>query len=1179
EIVCFSAFPRLNIVNYRSEGLSVLASTRHKSPHIGMERRRRLRSSLLLLCSIFSLSQAFNLDTNGPIYKKGPAGAHFGYSVASHFNGKTPVILVGAPKGESGQVGTSHAGALFSCPIASSRSDCKQIRSEYEDVSAYDKRPDQISSSRAAYYLGKNNQLFGASVASQGKHNGTAIVCAPLMTFSNESAYVFGSCYHLKSDLSFLDQIVSCESEGLETRGRHNEYSACLQGHSSYIDDDYLVTGLVGARKWTGGVYARTQPKNLFDTSDVKHTMFDDKNEERLLSTTVFRSHDYVGYSVKMGRFGFAHEDSERQSIVSGATRYGQHGAVVVLPFQKKVKSKRLLMTEDQFVLNGTQLGSGFGYAIEVIDLNNDGFDDLLVSAPFERYTDEEGVFGGTVRVYYAKGASRDPSDLRSSSVFDEPIVLRKSDLLSQFGISIAKLGNLDGDLGGFQDFAVGAPFANEGAGVVYIYHGAANRETFSIKPVQTISASSLSLSGLRAFGFSLSGAVDVDSNGYPDLAVGVALSDTVAIFRSRPVIRLKAEHLTDSEYIEIDRKSGCPSKSQTCFKLKLSIEVEHSESTKLINLNENVFTCTLEVLEFEKGKVPRRALIAPSDKISHTWACGRNAHKGKVEYDHTVFIPSDEASSDWLNPLKLKFSAKLLDERKPEIVREGRSLPDLQQYPMLDRLHSSHEFTVPFNTRCGSDQKCQTDLSMKAVLDGISQQDNIYVLNVGEKEHLDVDFVVENKGEKAYGAALWLSYDPEELELPTLERRGADKKKTGALILETHGENMTHVRLGNPMNQETTLQFTIRFKLVRGRSQSVGRPIIFEAKVNSSSEETHPEDNEWRAQLRIIKKAELELTGASDPPLIRFGGDVKGESAMELEEDIGTMVRHNYTLHNKGRWTVRNVTAKFQWPYQVASGRRVGKWALYLLDVPTVTTHQTDGTVDIKPCTVEVPAEDYVNPVESIRRNTRFSTMMVQPVRLRNKRSADSSPSSAASSQDPLAARFAFGSPSSDRVKPETRKEGDFDVQVTTISCGSHSARCFDVICHLDYIDANSAPVIDFRARIWNSTFVEDYFDVEYVELMSYGSIEIDINQGLDDDPSNNQIAVKTLAYPDKPSIDDARPIPWWVYAAAALAGLLILLVLVFLLWKCGFFKRKEFGPTLQRAQLHHERELWSQS
>lgn len=42
-------------------------------------------------------------------------------------------------------------------------------------------------------------------------------------------------------------------------------------------------------------------------------------------------------------------------------------------------------------------------FVIKVLDLNNDGFDDLLVSSPFERHSNEFGQFGGAVRVYYSQ--------------------------------------------------------------------------------------------------------------------------------------------------------------------------------------------------------------------------------------------------------------------------------------------------------------------------------------------------------------------------------------------------------------------------------------------------------------------------------------------------------------------------------------------------------------------------------------------------------------------------------------------------------------------------------------------------------------------------------------------------------------------------------------------------------
>lgn len=64
-------------------------------------------------------------------------------------------------------------------------------------------------------------------------------------------------------------------------------------------------------------------------------------------------------------------------TVVSGATRYEQMGAVVFLPFQKKYSSSEtmndLTLLDDHYMLTGTKLGSAFGYSIEVLDINNDG--------------------------------------------------------------------------------------------------------------------------------------------------------------------------------------------------------------------------------------------------------------------------------------------------------------------------------------------------------------------------------------------------------------------------------------------------------------------------------------------------------------------------------------------------------------------------------------------------------------------------------------------------------------------------------------------------------------------------------------------------------------------------------------------------------------------------------------
>lgn len=78
--------------------------------------------------------------------------------------------------------------------------------------------------------------------------------------------------------------------------------------------------------------------------------------------------------------------------FVSGAPRAHQHGTVYI--FEKEQNNPIL---DIKLMIVGEQFGSSFGYEILTLDVNKDGFDDLIVGAPFFF----NNTNGGAVYAFY----------------------------------------------------------------------------------------------------------------------------------------------------------------------------------------------------------------------------------------------------------------------------------------------------------------------------------------------------------------------------------------------------------------------------------------------------------------------------------------------------------------------------------------------------------------------------------------------------------------------------------------------------------------------------------------------------------------------------------------------------------------------------------------------------------
>ncbi|KFV55123.1 Integrin alpha-V, partial [Gavia stellata] len=398
----------------------------------------------------------------------------------------------------------------------------------------------------------------------------------------------------------------------------------------------------------------------------------------------------------------------------------------------------------------------------------------------------------------------------------------------------------------------------------------------------------------------------------------------------------------------------------------------------------------------------------------------------------------------------------------------------------------------------CGDDNVCKPKLEVSVE----SDQKQIYI---GDDNPLTLIVSAQNQGEGAYEAELFVIVPPQADFIGVVRNNEALARLSCAFKTENQ-TRMVVCDLGNPMKAGTKLLAGLRFSV--HQQSEMDTSVKFDLQIRSSNlyDNLSPIAF-YQADLAIL--AAVEIRGVSSPDHIFLPiANWQPKENPETEDDIGPLVQHIYELRNNGPSAFSKVMMTLQWPY---------KYKNYTLLY--IVQYEIDGPMN---CT---------------------SDMEINPLKIKISASKDDDKNETLSREDNRDHHISR--------RDITAIEGD----VHTLGCGT--ADCLKIVCQVGHLERGKSAILYLKSRLWTQTFMNQENQNHSYSLKSSASfnvIEFPYKNLSFEDIHNSTVVTTNITWGIQPQ---PMPVPVWVIILAVLAGLLLLAVLVFVMYRMGFFKR----------------------